>query len=445
MVRITEQLIRTRSEHNEGIISTLEELSLHQQDLEKIEYIDKWCRDLQILYLQSNIIPKIENVGRLKKLQYLNLALNNIERIENLEGCESLAKLDLTVNFVGVLTDVERLKANIFMKEIFLTGNPCTEYEGYREYVIATLPNLERLDGIEIEKSERILASQALTEVRPLILQQQSNYQKKRQREKDEIASGNQKKDGTDWYTNTESTQEIDTDINMDEVEVELTEEERTHKFWNEKTSYTPESRIDIHNERKKQHEKENPVKEELKKERRLIADDGRMLNMNEPKVSFKFDEDDGSIMVDVGIYKYMDSSLCDVDIQPMYIKVWIKGQLLQLTLPEEVKPDSSTAKRSQTTGHLLITMPKLCPIERPPPPAPTEQQPNQDKENKTAKSKEPEKLEIDSKCRKEVDIANIVTKKPLVAPHGHKISCKVEERANSDDFQDDLDVPPLM
>ena len=59
MVRITEDLVRKRSEHNEMEISTLEELSLHQQDIEKIEYLDKWCRDLRILYLQSNLIDKI--------------------------------------------------------------------------------------------------------------------------------------------------------------------------------------------------------------------------------------------------------------------------------------------------------------------------------------------------------------------------------------------------
>ena len=34
--------------------------------------------------------------------------------------------------------------------------------------------------------------------------------------------------------------------------------------------------------------------------------------------------------------------------------------QVLQLTLPEEVRPDASEAKRSQTTGHLLVKMPKV-------------------------------------------------------------------------------------
>ncbi|PIK39727.1 hypothetical protein BSL78_23429 [Apostichopus japonicus] len=115
---VTENLIRKRAEHNNLEISTLEELSLHQQDIERIEHIDKWCRDLRILYLQSNLIPKIENVGRLKKLEYLNLALNNVEMIENLEGCESLQKLDLTVNFIGELTSIECLRDLVHFEEL---------------------------------------------------------------------------------------------------------------------------------------------------------------------------------------------------------------------------------------------------------------------------------------------------------------------------------------
>ena len=85
MVRITEELVRKRAEHNEGCVSTLEEVTLHQSDIEKIECLDKICRCLKILYLQSNLISKIENLSRMKQLEYLNLALNNVEKIENLE------------------------------------------------------------------------------------------------------------------------------------------------------------------------------------------------------------------------------------------------------------------------------------------------------------------------------------------------------------------------
>lgn len=173
---VTEQLIRKKSEHNELMISTLEELSLHQEDIEQIEHIQNWCRNLKILLLQNNLIGKIENIFKLKNLEYLNLAINNIEKIENLEELESLTKLDLTLNFIGVLTSVDCLKKNYNLRHLVLTGNPCTDFEGYRDYVIVTLPQLESLDGIEIKRSDRILAKQSFTGKRANIVQLEAEY-----------------------------------------------------------------------------------------------------------------------------------------------------------------------------------------------------------------------------------------------------------------------------
>lgn len=55
-----------------------------------------------------------------------------------------------------------------------------------------------------------------------------------------------------------------------------------------------------------------------------------------------------------------MDSSLVDVDVQPNYVRVTLKGKVLQLVLSENVKCDLSTAQRSQTTGELVVKMPKV-------------------------------------------------------------------------------------
>lgn len=60
-------------------------------------------------------------------------------------GCESLQKLDLTVNFVGKLSSVESLKQNLHLRELYLVGNPCTEFHGYRQYVVACLHQLQVL------------------------------------------------------------------------------------------------------------------------------------------------------------------------------------------------------------------------------------------------------------------------------------------------------------
>jgi hypothetical protein len=55
--------------------------------------------------------------------------------------------------------------------------------------------------------------------------------------------------------------------------------------------------------------------------------------------------------------------SQVDADVQPTYVRITAKKQTLQLVLPSEVLTDASSAKRSATTGHLLLTCPKLCPI----------------------------------------------------------------------------------
>jgi len=59
MPRITEELLRKRAEHNDKCLSTLEEITLHQQDLERIELIGSLCPKLKILFFQNNLIPKI--------------------------------------------------------------------------------------------------------------------------------------------------------------------------------------------------------------------------------------------------------------------------------------------------------------------------------------------------------------------------------------------------
>lgn len=186
-------MIRKKSEHNELIIGTLEELSLHQEDIEKIEYIQDWCRDLKILLLQSNLIEKIENLHKLKNLEYLNLSLNNIEIIEHLQALESLKKLDLTLNFIGNLQSVENLRANYNLRELILTGNYCANYRGYRNFVIATLPQLNSLDGIEIKRSDRIIANREYENCRREIIQQQIEQQIKRDEQKIRIAQEQQR------------------------------------------------------------------------------------------------------------------------------------------------------------------------------------------------------------------------------------------------------------
>lgn len=83
--------------------------------------------------------------------------------IENLEGCESLRKLDFTVNFIDA-EDLEEscncLSKLTNLKELYMTGNPCEQWPGCQDYIIARVPQLETYNGAVIVPSQRIKAVQ---------------------------------------------------------------------------------------------------------------------------------------------------------------------------------------------------------------------------------------------------------------------------------------------
>jgi protein TilB len=150
---ITQEMIRRRSEHNECVLYTMEELVLQEESIERIDKtLGILCPRLKILYMPNNLIPRFENLHKLKELEYLNMAMNNITKIEGLEKCEQLQKLDLTLNFVDLknLHSVASLNANVHLTELFLTGNPCSDWDGCRSYIITKLPHL-KVESICIE------------------------------------------------------------------------------------------------------------------------------------------------------------------------------------------------------------------------------------------------------------------------------------------------------
>lgn len=56
---ITLDLLRKKAEHHDGLLEELEEISLHQLKLERIELLGRVAPRLKIIYLQNNLISKI--------------------------------------------------------------------------------------------------------------------------------------------------------------------------------------------------------------------------------------------------------------------------------------------------------------------------------------------------------------------------------------------------
>eukprot|EP01137_Pigoraptor_chileana_P020964 Opistho-2@84038 len=447
MVRITEQLLRKRAEHNEYELATLEEITLHQEDIERIEVIGSICRKLKILYLQSNLIPKIENVHRLKELEYINLALNNVKRIENLGSCESLKKLDLTINFVAELTSIESLRENIHLRELYLTGNPCSKFEGYRQYVVATLPQLKSLDGTDIERSERIVAAQEYESVKKRIIEQQT------------VAMAAQLAEEAAEKEKAEREKaEADSSNPPDGAALESAPDAQKVDFWHSPSPYTPQTRTAvsqhlIENVKKGQSKPNDGEKEGVSHAAAAAGPEQggeeKFMQKNEGKWPFTLEESTDSegreaFVLDVACPRFLDTSMIDADVQPTSVTITMKGKVLRLQLMEEVNSDSSVAKRSQTSGHLVITMPKAKQTGK----GKSHSQPQLLKPRSSStlqsdKSGGSRKKDVTGGA---VDIANIVKDGSGVgggaAPH---IKEAPREKMPSESFVDDPDVPPLM
>lgn len=140
-----------------------------------------------------------------------------------------------------------------------------------------------------------------------------------------------------------------------------------------------------------------------------------------------------------------MDTSLIEVDVQPTYVRVMVKGKPFQLALSAEVQPDSSSAKRSQTTGHLLICMPKVGEIitgQRTPMSVKTAS--DSSKEQTKPRRNQVERLEVDPSKHSCPDVSTIVQERK------HKLKRmesqpQVEPSEAEPDFDDNPEVPPLI
>lgn len=343
MVRITEDLIRKKAEHHDGVLPELEEITLHQMEIEKIEVIGNVCRKLQILYLQNNIIPKMENLHHLKSLRYLNLALNNITRIEGLSTCEFLTKLDLTVNFVDLDTfedSIEHLKPLLHLREIYLMGNPCTSWEGHRDYVAAMLPQLVTMDGKEFTRADRITARQRVSALREELHILANEARERKGLPQEEPRARSNSDDEAEPYT-----PEVRVRMYREMAEQKAEQEARKKHMEPRERDYNAEH------------------VETVEKVRQREAD-GSVRQTNEGRWEFSVDDEDGkgNCVLRLSLSRYLDTSLIDVDVHPSYVSVVIKAKTFRILWPEEVKATDGNCQRSQTTGELVITVPKVHP-----------------------------------------------------------------------------------
>ena len=331
MGRITQELLRKRAEHNDGILSTLEEISLHQENIERIENLEFYCRHIKILYLQDNIIEKLENLDKLKELEYLNLAVNSISKIENLEKCESLNKLDLTMNFV----DIEDLKSSCdclskvpSLREIYLTGNPCEKFKYCREYVIGRCPQIIIYNGNEVKKSERIKAREMMDLMEKEL--------EKESKEHVIFKQNDPSQKDPNKYT-VEYRRKLYKDLEKEKIENERKRKEESSKpgLWDE------------------------PVIKEVPPP--VYKENGEVRICNQGRYDVFLDEDIYTTAITtfrIKLPKFLDTNKIKVDLNPNYVRIDVKGKITQWRFDNDIIVEKATVQRSTTTGILEIKAP---------------------------------------------------------------------------------------
>ena len=118
------------------------------------------------------------------------------------------------------------------------------QYDGYREFVIASLPQLKQLDGLKIENSERIVALQVTSslinypyhhlsiqrkrEVEGRVAREEERYRVERQRQREEHERQKARRE------EVESTMEEDDVL------------EKRKRFFEERSSHCPETKLEM-------------------------------------------------------------------------------------------------------------------------------------------------------------------------------------------------------
>eukprot|EP01017_Pseudomicrothorax_dubius_P016555 TRINITY_DN1877_c0_g3_i8.p1 TRINITY_DN1877_c0_g3~~TRINITY_DN1877_c0_g3_i8.p1 ORF type:complete len:280 (+),score=62.91 TRINITY_DN1877_c0_g3_i8:57-842(+) len=204
-----------------------------------------------------------------------------------------------------------------------IRDSPCTDWPGWKDLTIAIVDQLTRIEGEDVVPSQRIKAKQnfeQLMESLQLFIEQVRI--KKKEEEGKEVSEG----------------------------------------------AYTRENRrkmyLEMGKEREEKERRENPKKFEENEPSPMFLANGEIRQCNEGKYDFLLNEwDDPEMTVfEMKIPKYLNTSLIDVNINPKWVSVRVKGKLTQLRLTEEIAVEKSTTQRSQTTGVLLIKMPKVTP-----------------------------------------------------------------------------------
>ncbi|XP_030381425.1 hormone receptor 4 [Scaptodrosophila lebanonensis] len=129
--RLTEQLVESRSKCS---------------DFRQAVKLNAWGSDLDDISICLDM----------PRLEVLALSVNKINTLSSLKNCHELKELYLRKNEIPDFSELNYLKNARNLTSLWLEGNPCSDAAGseYRACVLRMLPQIKKLDNIEVTDKE---------------------------------------------------------------------------------------------------------------------------------------------------------------------------------------------------------------------------------------------------------------------------------------------------
>lgn len=115
------------------------------QSLSEIRNVNMWGKKLR----DVSIIAQLSNV------ETIALSVNEVASLEPFGQCKNLRELFLRKNTVTELKELFFLRGVQQLRVLWLSDNPISTVEDYRLFTIAVLPQLTKLDEVDITAEER--------------------------------------------------------------------------------------------------------------------------------------------------------------------------------------------------------------------------------------------------------------------------------------------------
>ena len=124
---------------------------LTKEDIEK-KYPGKKLENIKILNFYGNDFSNIDIISQMKSLKLVSLSSNKISSLKPFKNLPNLKELILRNNNIENVDEINYLKTCANLKSLWLEENPVSKKEEYKAHLINVLPNLKKLDNININE-----------------------------------------------------------------------------------------------------------------------------------------------------------------------------------------------------------------------------------------------------------------------------------------------------